>query len=305
MDLKVLLNGSDITSKIEITNCSLYDRLGGSKDNVKLQFPYECEVTFNKFDELEIIADTYSTGTMYIVGCDGVNDNTLCVINAISCKTTSKTKRSRILTDVTLHQIINDVAKNNGLSVLLYDVNNYTYKSICQLNETDLQFLNRVCLREGYSIKVDNGKLIVFNDYSLENNYEPLTLKKSDVSESYFTRVENGYTSITVSCYNLENKSRISYTAIDHEVDGGTENIIENLSSIDEAERFSKGYLRSKNNMMLIGNIKISFNADISAGTTLNLTDFEDYNGRYIVYEVRHDIVNENTYLNIRKTLNY
>lgn len=305
MDFKILLNRSDITSKIELTSCNLYDRLGGSKDNLKLQFPYECKVTFNKFDELEIIADKYSTGIMYVVGCDGVNDNTSCVINAISCKSTSKEKRSRILTDVTLHQIINDVARKCGLLVELYDVNNYTYKSICQLNETDLQFLSRICLREGYSVKVDNGKLIVFNDYSLENNYEPLTLKKSDASETHFTRVENGFTSITVRCFNVENQSLISYTATDTEVDGGTETIIENLSSIDEAERFSKGYLRSKNNMMLTGYIKIPFNDGISAGTTLNLVGYDDYNGKYIVYETRHDIVNENTYLYIRKTLNY
>lgn len=290
---------------MDFSSCNLFDRLGGSKDNIKLLFPYDCEVTFNKFDELEITAGNYSTGKMYVIGCDGVNNNTSCLINAISCKPTSKEKRSRILTNVTLHQIINDVAKNCNLSVVLYDINNYTYKSICQINETDLHFLNRLCLREGYSIKADNGNLIVFNDYSLENNYEPLTLRKSEISDANFTRTENGCKSITVRCFNLENKSLISYTATDKTVDGGTETFIETLSSIDEAERFSKGYLRNRNNMMLTGIIKMNFNDNISAGTTLNLTEYEEYDGRYIVYEIRHDIVNEDTYIYIRRTLDY
>lgn len=305
MKLRVLLNGSDITSKMELSSCNLFDRLGGSKDNLKLQIPYNCEVTFNKLDELEITADRYCTGIMYIVGCEGVNNNTSCVINAISCKPTSREKRSRILTNVTLHQIIYDVASNCGLAVELYDVANYTYKSLCQLNETDLQFSNRICVREGYSVKVDNGKLIVFNDYSLENNYEPLKLEKSQITEANFTRLENGCRSVTVRGYNLEDKTLYAYTQREKDADGGTETIIENLSNLDEAERFSKGYLRSKNNRMLIGTLKMPFNDGISGGTTLDLTDYEEYNGRYIVYEVRHDIVNETTYLNIRKTLNY
>lgn len=305
MDIKVLLNGNDITSKMDFSSCNLFDRLGGSKDNIKLLFPYDCEVTFNKFDELEITAGKYSTGLMYIIGCDGINNNTSCLINAISCKPTSREKRSRILTNVTLHQIINDVAKKCGLSVVLYDIKNYTYKSVCQINETDLQLLNRLCLREGYSIKADNGNLIVFNDYSLENNYEPLILKKSEIAESNFARLENGCKSVTVRCFDIESKSLISYTATDKAVDGGTETFIEKLSSIDEAERFSKGYLRNQNNMMLTGSIKMAFNDGISAGTTLELTEFEEYNGRYIVYEIRHDIVNEHTHLYIRKTLDY
>lgn len=305
MNLQILLNGSNITSKMEMSGCNLYDRLGGSKDNVKLQIPYDCEVTFNKFDELEITADKYNTGKMYIVGCNGVNNNISCLINAVSCKPTSNQKRSRMLTNVTLHQIIYDVAKSCNLSVELYDIANYTYKSVSQINETDLQFLNRICLREGYSIKADNGKLVVFNDYSLENNYEPLKLEKSEGAEANFVRTENGCRSITVRCYDVENNNLISYTATDDEVEGGSETIIEKVTSIEEAERFAKGYLRNRNNMMLTGYIKIPFNDGVSAGTTLDLTDYEDYNGRYIVYEVMHDIVNENTYLNVRKTLNY
>jgi len=305
VEYKILLNGSDITSKMELSGCNLYDRLGGSKDNLKMQFPYDCEVTLNKNDELEIIADRYSTGKMYIIGCDGVNNNTSCLINAVSCKSTSKEKRSRILTNVTLHQIINDVAKKCGLSVELYDVSNFTYKSVCQLNETDLQFLNRLCLREGYSVKIDNGKLVVFNDYSLENNYEPLKLEKAQGSEANFVRTENGCRSVTVRCYDIENHKLISYTAIDETVDGGSETIIETVTSIGEAERFAKGYLRSRNNMLLTGNIKIPFNDEISAGTVLDIADYDDYNGKYIVYEVIHDIVNENTYLYFRKTLDY
>ena len=305
MDFRVKLNAVDVTDKIELNSCNLFDRLGGMTDNLKIQIPYNSELTFNKFDELKITADKYSTGVMYISGCNGVNNNASCVINALSYKATNKNKRSRIITNVTLYQLINDAAANCGLGIKLYDVVNYNYKAVCQLNETDLQFLNRICLREGYSVKVDDGNLVVFNDYSLENNYEAAKLSRSDVSAFDFKRAENGLRNMTVRFYSVGNKETISYTATDNSFDGGAETVTEFISGIDEAQRFAKGYMRAKNNMALSGVLTMGFNTDLSAGTTVDLTGFDEYDGRYIIYELRHDIVNEKTHLKIRKTLGY
>lgn len=305
MDKRIILNGEDITEKLDLISCNLFDRLGGMLDNIKLQFPYDSTITFNKFDELEIEADKYKTGVMYITGCNGVDNNTACMITAVSGKPTNRNKRSRMITNVTLYQLINDVASSCGVGVKLYDVIDYTYESVYQMNETDLQFLNRICQREGYSIKLDNGSLVVFNDYSLENNYTPAALKKEQVSLSNFTRLENGLRSVTVKHYSTEKQKLIQFTASDKNVDGGTDTVVEYLASISEAERFSKGYLRARNNKSLSGNLIMEFNTDLSAGTTLDLTDFEEYDGRYIIYDIRHDIVNEKTHLKIRKTLEY
>ena len=305
MNLKVKLNEIDITEKLELTSGNLYDRLGGTLDNLKIQFPYETAVTFNRFDALEIVADKYRTGIMYVTGCNGVNNNASCVINAVSCKPTNRNKRSRILLNVTLFQLIDDVAKSCGVGTRLFDVVNYTYESVCQNNETDLQFLNRICQREGYSIKLDDGNLVVFNDYSLENNYETAKINASEVSAFDFKRAENGLRSMTVGFFSVEERKLIRFTATDNSFDGGAETITEYVSSINEAERFAKGYLRTKNNMALSGTLIMEFNTDLSAGTVLDLTGFNEYDGRYIIYELRHDIVNQKTYLKIRKTLDY
>lgn len=303
--MTIKLNSVDITDKLELSTCNLYDRLGGMADNLKISFPYGSEITFNKFDVLEITADQYKTGQMYIVSCNGTNNNSVCVINALSYLPSYKNKRSRLLSNITLFQVINDVANSYGLKPKIYDVTNYNYASICQLNETDLQFLNRICQREGYSVKLDDGCLIVFNDYSLENNYEDAKITKADVSSFDFKRIENGLRSMTVRHYSVGKRELIKYTATDDSFGGGAETATEFLTGIDEAERFAKGYLRAKNNTALTGSITMEFNTALSAGTTITLTDFEDYDGRYIIYELRHDVINHKTHLKIRKTLNY
>ena len=305
MNLQILLNGKDISNELKLTDGILYDRLGGSMDNLKLLFPYDNGVAFNKFDELQIIADKYDTGVMCIMGCGGVSNNKYCHITAVSGKPTNRAKRSKIFANVTLYQIINTVATACNLGVKIYDIENFSYKSLCQTNETDLQFLNRICMREGYSVKVDNGNLVVFNDFSLETNYESITLKKADTSSSSFARSENGLKNVTVRYFDTDTKRLIAYTATDGDMDGGSETIIEKVTSTDEAERFAKGYLRQHNKMALTGNISMSFNTDISAGTTLELEGFNEYDCKYIVYEVRHDISNGITHLKIRKTLTY
>lgn len=305
MDFKIKLNGADVTKKIAFSSCNLYDRLGGMLDNVKIVFPYESGVTINKFDKLEVTADKYKTGVMYVTGCGGANNNTSCSITAVSGKPTNRNKRTRLIANVTLYQLIDDVAKSCGLGIKLYGVINYTYESVCQRDETDLQFLNRICQREGYSVKVDDGNIVIFNDYALENNYEPAKLNKSDVSSFDFKRAENGLRSMTVKFYSIKDHKMIQFTTTDESFEGGAESKIECMSTINEAERFSKGYLRAINNMALTGTLSMEFNTDLSAGTTVDLTGFDEYDGRYIIYELRHDISSAKTYLKIRKTLDY
>ena len=305
MNLKVLLNGEDITKSFDMNECNLYDRLGGFLDNVRILFPYKNGITFNKHDEISITVDKYSTGAMYITGCNGVEKNSKCLIKAVSCKATSRNRKSRIFTNITLHQLVSSIADELNLEVSLYDVVSYSYKSVCQMNETDLQFLNRICQREGYSVKISDGKLIVFNDFSLEHNYEPFKLKKEDVTASSFARAENGLRSMVVRHFLVDTGELISYSATDESFDGGSETVLEYLSTIDEAERFANGYLRAKNKNALTGVLTTQLNTDLSAGTLIELEDFEDYDGRYIIYEIRHDIVSKKSHFSIRKTLDY
>ena len=305
MDYVVKLNGVDITKKINIIKCITTDRLGGISDDIQMKLPYQGEVSFDKDDELELIADTYSTGIMYIDECESTEDKTAVVIKAVSYKHKNKKVKSRAWYNVTLNQLADDVAKNCGLTAKMYGTVNYTYKSIFQHNESDVGFLARICSREGYSVKCSGQNLIIFNDYFLEHEQEPLKLNAEDITKAHLKAKTNCLSEFTVTHYDLEDNQLYSYTAKDENIDGRTAKSVEVVSNQAEAERFAKGYLRSVNNSYITGQMISDFKADISAGTVIELSGFDNFDGKYIAFEVSHDIVSEKTYFKIRNTLDY
>lgn len=306
MDYKLLHNGNNITDSIKVSQCYTTDRFGGTLDDLAISFATSGHtIEFNENDEIEIqAADGYTTGVMYLDSCGGKDGKF--TIKALSNRHKNKKKESKIWNQVTLYKIIGDVSESTGLKVLLYGVKDYPYKSVAQINETKLQLLSRLCKREGYSVKCDNGNLIVFNEHYLESNSKPIEISKDSIENNYyFEREPNALTSLTVRCFNTETMQNISFTAEDKNISGGNDTITEFLSSYDEAQRFAFGYLRNANKLYISGNMRMAYNGKISAGTVADLTGFEEFDGRYVIYEVSHDLVNDKTYIKVRKFLNY
>ena len=304
MALTIKHNGKDITAGVELSRCLLYDRYGGMLDSLSLEFPEGItKFDFYRYDEIEVTGDTYKSGTMYIDECEFSSGKYS--INAISFKQKNKQKRSGIWKNVKLLQIAKDIAKECGLELKTYGVTDFTYEALSRVDETGLQFLSRICRREGYSIKCDNGKLIIFNNRMIENDATPLELKPTDIDPSYwFKRQTNGLSNVTLRFYNQQT-GLIEHSATDEDVDGGTEVITERVKDLSEALRFATGRLRQANENYIVGQIKMDFSPATSAGTVLLMKEFGEFSGKYVVYEAVHDIVNEKTYLKIRGTLKY
>jgi hypothetical protein len=304
---ELLHNNENILDSIKLSKCYSIDRYGGMLDDLTIAFATDGHtIEFNENDKLEIKTDGgFSTGEMYLDSC--ISEYGKFFIKAVSCRHENKKRKSRIWHRVKLSKLISDVAMNTGLTPLLYGIEDYTYESIAQVNETDLQFLARICKREGYSIKCDNGNLIVFNERLLESNTKALTIDiDSVVKGTYsFNRSNNGISRMTVRCFNLEKMQNISYTVEDNTISGGEDCRVEFLSDIDEAQRFSLGYLRDANKTNITGIFERHYNGRISAGTLADLTGFEDFDGRYVAYEIKNDFLREISTIKVRKTLGY
>lgn len=306
MNFELLHNGKLINDSIDISQCFSFDRYGGMLDDLTITFASDSnKIEFYEGDEIEIkTAGGFTTGVMYLDSC--ISNDGKTTITAISCRHKNKKKKSKIWNHPRLFKIIGDIANNTGLTPLLYGVEDFSYASVAQIVEPDLHFLARLCKREGYSVKCDNGNLIVFNENYLESNETPLPLSKSAFrSGSHFQRAVNGLSSVTVRYFDAETKRSIFYTSTDSEISGGEDIRIEFLSDFKEARRFSAGYLRDANKYHITGLLTMPFNGGISAGTVLDLTDFEEFDGRYVVYEAKQDFTLEKTTIKVRKVLNY
>ena len=303
--MKIVHNGKEIGTASALTQCKIFDRYGGMLDNLTLAFPHsDNTLTLSKFDEISVSEKGFNSGVMYLDDYRRSYDSFL--VNAVSCLPTNKVKKNRIWLNVRLLKIIGDISVNCGLSPLTYGVEDYAYKCLSQTNQTDLEFLAMICEREGYSVKCDNGNLIVFNERLIENESKALSLSSGDVSPGYtFSRSINGLRSVKIAHYSVENNKYIESIAEDGKIDGGGDLRLIPCDSVAEAARYAKGLLRAANKNHITGSLSMEYNPAISAATCLNLTGFDEFNGRYVVTEAAHDLIKETTTIKIRRTLDY
>lgn len=308
MDFRMNYNGVDITDSItaDLQSCILTDRYGGLLDSIKLAIIDTenkwCYYGMSEGDEIIIKTDDYSTGSMYITKID--KKHKLITVDAVSLKPSEKKAKSKVWRNVRLFEILNDCAKNNGLSLKTYGVSDFYYELQAQIHKTDLEFTSQLCCREGYSVKVDNNCLIVFNEQYLESQETDLTINRDDVNPNYLFVRSSGVNNITVSYYDLE-KGLIEQTAVDDKVFGNSEVINERVASFDEAKRFAFGHLRNRNKRCIVGYLTMPYNSKISAGTVLRTEGFQEFDDKYVVTEISHNIKNETSSLTIRKVLDY
>ena len=309
MNFTASYNGVDITAALsaDLQSCILTDRYGGLLDSVRLTINDSekkwCKYGMVKGDEIIIKTDGYSTGSMYLAKFDE-KDGWLS-IDAVSLKPTKKVVKSKIWRHVRLREVLSDCAKNTGLTLKTYGITDFYYESLAQIKMTDLDFACWVCKREGYSVKVDNNCLIVFNERYLESQDTALRITPEDVDNDYSFSLSSSCTnSVTVSHYD-RGKGLIEQTATDDRIFGGAEVINERVTSFDEAKRFAYGYLRERNKRYVLGRFVMPYNPAISAATVFNAEGFQDFDGKYVVVEVSHNIKKELSSLTVRKVLDY
>ena len=303
MNIKLKYNDKNIEEKIDYSILVLYDRLGGSLDNILMGISLKKNSIalsgIDKGDKFEISTDDFSTGVMYVNDYRRSDDSL--IINSISCNPSNKEKKFKIWRNVRLTEIMNDVALSYGLELKTYDITDYIYESICQINETDISMLDRICTREGYSIKVDNGCLVVFDERKLEQSENTITLSEENQD---IKKIEFSYNqcvkSVTLSYFDRE-KGLITYTSENKEMNGSSITVNEYVSNLSEAKRFADNYLRNKNKYYQTANVTLKYNPKISAGTVFDVEDYGEFKGKYIAYEVCHDVILNVTKLKIRK----
>lgn len=155
--------------------------------------------------------------------------------------------RRRLITKAwesrTLKGIAQEIADSVGMQ-LFYDVQeDPQYDRRDQKQESNLSFLNRLCEDEGFSLKVTDDRIVIFDQASYEKK-EPIktiVLGESNVlSWSFESQQSDTYKSCTVAWRDPRKKSRSSAGGynLDLEKPGGdTPQYDENLNRIERAQR--------------------------------------------------------------------
>ena len=186
-------------------------------------------------------------------------------------------------------------------------IQDYYYTAISQHQETDMAFLARVCLREGYAVKVTDGSLVVYSEKQMEAQTPQAAVDKTQTAPGFDFDAGTGLlSSAEVRYFNIAESRYISQTVTDPEITGGALRKNEFCSTDGEAQRWAYGYLRAANKTAHTGTIQLLQQSAYAAGSVIDLSGFdEDTNGLWFVWGVDQDAVNARTTLHLRRPLSY
>lgn len=231
-------------------------------------------------DQLRLKCDSDDSGIMYLHNISA--ENGIFTLRCLSMPPSEKVKKTRSWEGLSFKRLVSQIASEQKLSYKLYGVDDQIYKYLSQDNETNLEFLSRLCKYEGCAFTIYNKSIVVYSERYIESKEgEKLTVGKNGVFDYHKNPVE--YTACTVRSGRIVGK----YGS------GNSYNASVPATSKGEAVRFAKGILRSINKNSLNGRITKSLHTQYSAGTVLRLQNEKAsiWNQKVFLTKVRHDIL--------------
>lgn len=301
--MNLIYEGVDITSSVQIQHADVIDCAGGKADSVRIVFN-DTKGLWSRWNPqkgagMELIKGGFSSGTMYFDQWE--QEGGLFIIYAISTPLAAKQVYSRSWENIQFFRLATDLANAAGLTLQTYDITNWQYDRFDQHNETPLAALQRECMREGYALKVTNGKAVIFDERTMEVQDPVDTFYKSGISEPKFKNANAGLCSACTARYVNHNGEELSYTFTPEKPpQGPVLKINERLASLAEAERFSKGYLRNQNKFEQVGAFNIAYNSGLAAGNTVGVLGMGISDGIYYLHKVIHRLADNQSRLYMR-----
>lgn len=302
--MKIIYKDSDITESVAVTSCIHKMHSAGRSDTLCITFD-DSEGIWGRWDPMpgdiiQVEDGAANTGKMSINRI--YPQNGAIMLLALSCPSSGFELRSRSWSQVTLHQLIFDIAEQNNLSVELYDIEDYTYSYINQDLMGDFEFLDIRLTLEGYAFTVFNDVMIVYNEYKREQVMPLIDIDISadmgfeyrDKTSSLYgiSKIESG---IYSGSFNAQNGSdRLLNTPLNVEVSSGP-----------ECNRFAKSLLRNVNKDLRTGTFDYELVSELSAASTINIINenSSSWNGSAFIYEQSNNYISEKSRISIRKPL--
>lgn len=223
-----------------------------------------------------------------------------------------KETKSRAWENATLKKVAQDIASKNKMKLYFETKEGMEKERYEQDNETDLQFIQRLCSDEGLCLKISNKKIIILDeaDYEKKKSVASITRDNSDkkgkiIVKSWeaITTVNDVYKNCRVEHHDVKKKQAIkaTFTPLKSPKTGKTLVVKEEVKSHAEGMRLASKRLREKNKEATKINIEVVSKIHIEAGMNFDLKRFGKFNGKYIVQTVVHQ--NGSIKLNLRKCL--
>ena len=189
-----------------------------------------------------------------------------------------------------------------------------------QADESDLEFLLKICKDNGMSLKITPEQVIIFDEMKYESQEPVITVYKPGVTAELN---ENTMPLRWLLDYRLRAKTRDTYWKCQVKYQKGKKKetiegefaapgkekgrilfVREQVADKAEAERLAKKKLREANKEEMTGYFSTIGNHNFAAGQVIEMKNFGHFDGKYLVTKVSHEITEAyTTKVDIRRCL--
>ena len=224
--------------------------------------------------------------------------------------TIRQTKKSKSWENYTLSGIANEIADTNGMTCM-YDAEEKSYSRVEQYCISDIAFLQKLCEDEGFSLKITNNNIVIFDQAAYERKPIIRTIKRGKlggyISYKLYTSLNDKYTSCHVSYVDADGNV-IEATAYADGYDEKKKNqcleISQKVESVAEALSLAQKSLRLHNKYEFMGSFSFPGDPEFLAGCTVALEGWGAFDGTYIIKQAKHTVSNGyTTQITIRRVM--
>ena len=291
--MKLIYEGKEITDDVSIRLAKVVDRAGENLDSIELEVnnPENEWSTWRPEKNHQVVIEQggFSSGVMYIHSIKQLKDTIKMV--CLPIKEESKEKYTKSWEDVTLMELLHEIANKHMLKLKTYNLVNHRYRFVSQVEQSDFLFLHHRCLLEGYVMKITDNCLVVYDERWMEEQ-KPIVIQRQEVIGDF------DYRTYATKVYGSAKLGEYVFNSPQHK--GPTLLVDAIASSIGEAERFTSNSLRASNKYENKMQFSIKFNPGIAAGCMIETQGFGLADNLYYTYSVEQNPTKDQTLLVLR-----
>lgn len=312
-EVRITYRNKDITKDIApyLTQFTYTDNSGGTADDIAFTlqdraglwltdwFPAKgdkvtCSIVVN-----DTTTQSLPCGVYEVDQIDYSSPPRTITIKAVSTAVSTKLKdekHNRAWENVTLKRIASDIANGCGLG-LYFDAEDFTLERREQVNESDIVFITSLCEGYGLAVKVNDGKLIIYDEDTYDSKSAVAEISADDkklISWKFSTKAAGTYRKAKVTYHHADKAQTFEGEAEDENAEG-TERVLElkvYAESSGDAKELAEKKLYEANKKEITGNLSLMGDLRFRAGVNISLSGFGVFSGKYTITKSTHTLGN-------------
>lgn len=315
-ELKIIYEGKNITQDLApfIINFTYNDNSGDKSDDISLTLHDRDSDWLNdwlpsKGDKIScsiIVHDWFEESDIQELPCGEYEVDEISYkapprtidIKAKSTQTTGTSineKHNKSWENVNLKTICQDISDKANLELFWDTDGEYFIERREQIEQSDLAFIKDLCANYDLSVKVNDGKLIIFSEelYQSKDSVMIIDAKAQYIiNYSFSSKSAQTYKKAHVRYHHAVKDETFDVEEEDDSVEGSeqTLEINERVENESEARSVAKKKLSEANSKEITGNITMFGNVNLLAGVNVELKGFGMFDGKYMLESVSHKV---------------